>query len=462
MLLRDTSLSDFRVPTTQHRPIAADDAKAKAERAGEEALRRRDARDANLALAHERARARAELFKMFADEERPANGFVARADEALKTYKSASGALRGEDLKLLERDVRGHALRLEAMARARDRVLQAGKTLDTLIAATRAAPQNFEAHAEAARSTVDGLKLPAKVTDAFRARLPEIPEAALTALIERDPQHAGHLLKSREGPASPAFGLDRATRRILAKHAEAAVAQGKHRRTNDADIAALRAHADAANAIAAAEHGEGDESGLTAWLAQSDVIGDAAARDLLRKSKAAAKTVARRKAAVSAARERLARGETLADTDDEGIDGVYAGLQRGAPESREHADMAFAEVAGKLPATLVRRIAADLKSADAPRAERVAQLVVALEAKNAKLVARLPRSLIVEAHRLAAATKAGFTGADALRHLQEAADTPRAERTRRSQEFDRTVDGAALARAIEQAFAVEADGIADA
>lgn len=450
MLLRDTIPSDFRVPTAPRRVIAAD-------HAGEEAVRRRDERDAALSLAHERARARGELLAMFADEERPAQGFIARADEAFKRYKSAPGALRGDELKTLERDVRGHALRLEAMARARDRVLQAGKTLDTLIDATRKAPQNFAVHAQAARGTIDGLKLPAKAADAFRARLPEIPEAALTALIERDPEHAATLLKSREGPASAAVGLDRTTRRILAKHAAAAIAQAGHGNANRADVAAMRAHADAANAIAAAERGEGDEAGLTAWLAHADVIGTAAARDLRAKSKAAAATVARRKAAVTAARERLARGETLADTDDEGVDGLYAELAHG-----EDRDRAFAQAVGKLPAALVRRIAQGLKSGDPSRATQAAQFVVALEEKSETLVARLPASLRADAHRIAAAATAGFAGADAMRHLQEATNLPREERTRRAQAFERTIDGRALARAIEQTFAVKVAGIADA
>lgn len=457
MLLRDTNPSDFRVPTKPGRTIAVDDAKAKAARAGDEALQRRDERDAGLALAHERARARAELFKLFADEERPAKGFVAQADDALRRYKANAGALRGDDLKTLERDVRGQALRLEATARARERVLQAGRTIDTLIAATRTAPQNFAAHAETARSTVDGLKLPAKVADAFRARQSEIPEAAIAALIERDPIHAAQLLKSREGPASAEHGLDRATRRMLTKQAEAAAAQAEHRAASDANVAALRAHADAASAIDAAERGEGDEAGLTAWLAQSDVLGEAAVRDLRRKSKGAATTVARRKAAVTAAREALARGEAPAD--DDGLDGVYASLP--SSSDREGADMAFVEAAGTLPAALVRRIAADLKSADPARALNAAQLVVALEQKDMRFVARLPASLRTDAHHLSAAAASGITAADARRHLQDAAGRAPADRNRQAEAFDRTIDGAALVRAIEQTFAVTAAGIAD-
>jgi hypothetical protein len=456
MLLRDTNPSDFRVPAKPGRTIAADDAKAKGERAGDEALHRRDERDAGLALAHERARVRAELFKMFAEEERPAGGLVARADQALKAYKSKSGALRGEDLKALERDVRGHALRLEATARARDRVQQAGKTLDVLIAATRTAPQNFAAHAETARSTVESLKLPAKVAEAFRARLSEIPEAAIAALIERDPAQAAQLLKSREGPARAEHGLDRATRKLLTKQAEAAAAQAEHGAANDANVRGLRAHADAANAIDAAGRGEGDEAGLTAWLAGSDAIGEVAMRDLRRKSKAAAKTVAKRKAAIAAAREALARGEPPAD--DEGLDGVYASLP--PRPDREGTDAAFVEAAGKLPAALVRRIAADLKSADPDRALNAAQLVVALEEKSERLVARLPASLRSEAHRLSAAAAAGLTAADARRHLHEAADRPSTERDRYAEIFDRTIDGATLVRAIEQVFAITAVGIA--
>lgn len=454
MLLRDTNPSDFRVPSVPRRAVAADDAKAKAERVGEEALRRRDERDANLAAAHERARARSSLFKMFAEEGRPAAGFVRRADEALKRYKSSPEALRGDDLKTLERDVRGHAMRLEASARARERVLQAGRTLDTLIAATRAAPQNFAAHAEAARELVARLRLPEKATAAFRARLPEIPEAALAALIERDPQHASQLIETREGPASRAHRIDRATLRVLAKHANAAVDEAEQHRTAGKNTAAMRAHADAANAIDAAERGEGDESALTAWLTQSEKLGPAATRMLRRQSRAAAKTVARRKAATASARKKLARGEPLDDTNREGLDGVYAAL---APDD----EAAFVEAAGALPAAVVRRIAADLKSGDPTRAQRAAEFVLALEAKNEDLVDRIPKTLRAEAHRLADATAAGFTATDAAAYLSAAADIPNADRTRRTTDFDRTIDGATLARAIEQAFAVDVAGIAD-
>ncbi len=465
MLLRDTNPSDFRVPTTPRRAIAADDAKAKADRAGEEALRRRDERDTGLALSHERARARAELLQLFADEERPANGFVARADDALKRYKSSPDALRGEDLKALERDVRGHAIRLEAMARARDRVVQVGKTLDTLIEATHTAPQNFAAHAEAARETIDRLRLPEKAAAAFRARLPEIAETALLALIDRDPDHAATLLKSSEGPASAEYGLDRATRRVLAKHAAAAAEERKHTHATAANVEAMRAHADAADAIAATERGDGDETGLFAWLARSETLGPAATRALRRQSKAAAKTVARRKATVAAVRDRLARGEPMGDLDEEGIDGAYAALHpvaRVGNEGRDRADVAFAAAAGTLPAPVVRRIVADMKSGDAARAMRAATFVVALEEKDAGLVARLPKTVVREAHQLAAAGRAGFSDTDAANALSTAADVDVPDRDRRTQEFDRTVDGAALARAIEHAFAVKAEGIADA
>ncbi|NOT42576.1 MAG: hypothetical protein HOP13_19035, partial [Alphaproteobacteria bacterium] len=161
MLLRDTNASDFRVPTAPRPQIAIDSANAKADRIAADALNRRDERDARLAAAHERARARLHFVKTFADEGQQSKGLVARMDEALKTYKSSAGALDGEAFAALAREVRAEALRIEAMAHARDRVLQTGKTLDRLIEATGAAPQNFEAHAEAAREAVEGQQLPA-------------------------------------------------------------------------------------------------------------------------------------------------------------------------------------------------------------------------------------------------------------------------------------------------------------
>jgi len=421
MLLRDTNPSDFRVPTMP-RASAIDGEKAKADRAAEDALRRRNERDTRLSAAHERARARTQMLKMFAEEGQESAGLVARADAALKAYKGSPGALKGDDFAALVRDVRGQALSLEAMARARERIVQTGKTLDTLIEATRAAPENFEAHVGAAREAIEGQKLPAKVEAAVRARLSEIPEAALAALIERDPAHAADLIKTREGPADAAFGLDRATLRVLGRHAAAAIDETEATHANSANVAAMRAHADAANAIEAAARGEGDEAGLTAWLAQAETIGPKATRTLRRQSKAAAKVVAQRNAAAAALREKRARGEDLADATDD-------------------------------------TIAADLKSGDATRALRAAERIVALEAKG--LVARLPKSLVAEAHILATATRAGFTPTDALQHLRDAADVSATDRARRTNDFDRTANGEALARAIEQAFAIQIAGIAD-
>lgn len=415
MLLRDTNPSDFRVPTAPGRTIASDPA-------AEDALRRRNERDAQLALAHERARARTQMLKMFAEEGQESAGLVARTDAALKAYKASPGALKGDDFAALARDVRGQALSVEAMARARGRVVQTGKTLDTLIEATRAAPENFEAHTNAAREAIDGQKLPAKIEAAFRARLAEIPEAALGALIERDPAYAAELIKRREGPADATFGLDRATLRMLAKQAAAAIDQAQAERAKGANVAAMRAHADAAIAIEAAERGEGDEAGLTAWLAQAETIGPKATRTLRRQSKAAAKVVAERNAAAAALREKRARGEDLTDTADD-------------------------------------TIAADLRSGDAERVMRAAERIVALEVKGR--VARLPKTLIAEAHTLTAATNAGFTPTDALQHLRAAADLTPTDRTRRTTAFDRTVGGEAIANAIEQAFAIHIAGIAD-
>ncbi|MFM9863665.1 MAG: hypothetical protein ACKVRO_08660 [Micropepsaceae bacterium] len=457
MLLRDTNTSDFRVPLGPRRPIAADDANAKADRQARSALRRRDERDTRLASAHERARARTQLLKMFAQDGQKSVGLVARADEALKAYRASPDALTGDDFDALSRDVRGQAMRLEAPARARERVVQLGKTLDTLIEATRAAPQNFAAHADAAREAIEQLKLPAKAAAAMRARVTDIPEAALAALIERDPQHAADLIKTHEGPADAAHGLDRATLRVLGKQAATAMEEAGAERANSANIAAMRAHADAANAIEAAARGEGDEAGLTAWLAQAETIEAAATRTLRRQSKAAAKTVADRKTAAAAIREKLARGQDIGDANDEAVDHAYAG--HGAAD--KGGGRAFAQAAGRMPAPLVRSIAADLKSGDPTRAQRAAELVVELEQKDEKLVTRLPPALCAEAHNLATAAKAGFNATDAALHLRDAPDLNPTDRNRRTASFDRTIDGAALARAVEQTFAVRVAGIAD-
>lgn len=377
MLLLDTNPSDFRVPTVPQqtrKPHAVPD----------DPLRRRNERDARLTAAHERARARVEMLKMFAQDDQQSAGLVKRTEAALKTYKASTGALKGDDFAALARDVRAQALEREAMARARARVVQTGKTLDTLIEAARQAPENVEAHAGAAREAIEVQKLPAKVEAALRARLSEIPEAALSTLIERDPAHAAKLIKRREGPADATFGLDRATLRVLSKQAAGAIDEAEAAQADAVNVAALRAHADAANAIAAAQSGEGDEAGLTAWLAEADTIGPNATRKLRRESKAAAKTVAARKAAVAAAREKLARAEDIADADDDTIDPAFA-----------------------------------------------------------------------------AATKAGFAPADAAQYLRDAPDLSPTDRDRRMTDFDRTVGGKDLARAIEQTFNIRITGIGD-
>lgn len=450
MLLRDTNPADFRVPETARRQPATP-----ANLAGEQALHRRRERDTALATAHERARTRAELFRM--SDEPASSGLVKRADEALKKYRSSPNAMKGDDFAALARDMRAEALRREAMARAQSRVVETGKTIDTLIEATRAAPRNFAANAEAAREAIDRVRLPAKIAAAFRDRIAEIPEAALAEWIERDPDYAAELIKRREGPADAEHGLDRATLRLLGKQAAAAIDQQEAAAANAATIAALRTHADAADAIDAAASGEGDESGLTAWLGDAETIGPRATRTLRKRSKAAAKTVADRKAAAADLRAKLARGEDVRDANDDAVDRAYAD----AAIADDAGEQAFTEAVGRLPAPVVRRIAADLRAGDPTRALRAAELVVALEQKNGELVARLPKSLIAEAHDLAAASTAGLTAADAARYLREAADLGQSDRDRRAQDFDHTINGAALVQAIEQTFAIAAKGIAD-
>ena len=451
MLLRDMQLSDFRVPRTARHQIAPDTESSKRDQANEEALRRRDQLRAGLATAHERARARAAFATLFA-EDGGAEGAVARSAAALKKYKAEPGALTGNEFGALEQDVRTEALRIEALAKARDRVLQVGRNLDTLIEATRATPGNFAAHAEAARETITRAKLPDKIAKAFRARLAEIPEAALVAQIEQDPPQAISLIEQREGPANPKFGIDNASLRVLAKQASAALAEREREKRAGESAIALRARVDAADEIAAAKRGEANGLTLSSWLTNAEAIGPAGTRALRRESKDVAKVIERRTAVAAYARARVARGK---ETDAEGVDELFAEYDGPGVDDA----LAIAEVAGALPKSLQRQIEADMKSEDAGRVAQASALIVKLEAKSPALISRLAASVRNDAHTVVAAIEAGFGPTDALRHLREAADIETSDSRRRIQSFDQAVDGGTVAAAVEHTFAIRAAGI---
>jgi hypothetical protein len=458
MLLRDRPDAGFRVPVVSRARIVPDDAAAKVDAKLSDALARRDERDRRMAVSVERARADARFAKAMGAAE---PGFVAQIDADLSAYKREPGALAGGDFEALRASVRGRAMRAEAAARSRERILRLGRVFDALVAAARATPATFAAHYETATRTVDALGLQPKVQAAFRARLPEIATAALSAIAAMEPERAAELIRHREGPAAASYGIPRAALRVLAKQSDAALDGARFAQEQRAAADATRAFADAEAAIAAAARDEGPETALASWRAEAATIGAAGVRELRRQSDAAAKALARKTAGAATVRELLAQGQTLDPVDQahvEGVDRVYAAFAATEPplntQARNTADVAFARAVRIVPLPVVRRLTGNLRGDDKGAAAAAAHAIAALEATDAALTKRFDWATLGEARRIAAATQAGFAGADAVAQLRAAADVPVGERARRRTTFDREVTGAAIARALERAFGI--------
>ncbi len=402
-----------------------------------------------------RAPTHAYFAKRIADAEgagEAGEGFAKRIASELRAYKAV---LPGEGFDALRLSIGDRALRAEANARARDRILRVGQTIDMFVAAAKAAPENFATHFESAEEALGRLQLPAKAMMLFRQRLADIPAAALGALVERAPSVAVDLIKRREGPAAARFGVSRTARRLIAKQAEATQQNADLQTSQTNALAAARAHTDANAAITAAERGEAPETALTAWLPQASTIGDRGARELRKRSAAAAKAIARRKDATARARERLARGEPLDDA--EGADGAYTEL----PDARDDDAVAFVKTGRLVPRALARATAARLRSDDLDAAAAAARMVAAFVRDDESLVAAIDPDTVREALTIDAALSAGLPAAEAVRRVRDAADVPPRERSRRAGDFERAANGGDIARLLERLFGASVGGIED-
>jgi hypothetical protein len=464
MLLRDAHAAGFRVPETPRRPIEADTADAERDRKQSAALDERNARDTRLADRLEGARAQARFAKLIASAEasgEAGEGLTARIAKELRKLKM-QGGLSNDGFATVETAVRGRAMKAEAEARAKDRIGRIGATIDTLVAATKAAPENFAAHVETAEQQLARLDLPETARALFRERLTDIPAAALSALAERAPDVAVDLIKRREGPAATRYGLSRTALRLIAKQADSAIANTDVATTHGATIKGTRAYADARAAIADAERGDAPESALTAWLPHAAVIGRNGARELQDLSGGAAETFTRKKSAAAEVRTRLAAGETLDPNDPAHVEGADAAYAERPPQERATSALAFAKSTRIVPASLARELIVRLKGDDLEAAAEAARTIATLAREDNASLARLDPGTVREALAIDTLQNAGLAPADAVRRFREGADVPIHERDRRTRDFDRRAGGRDIAAIIERLFGTALDGIAEA
>jgi hypothetical protein len=452
MLLRGSQAAGFTVPVVKGRTVVkADPLRDKLDRIGSEALEKRDGIDARVSAARETARSRRVLLdKLREAQERgeTGKGFAKRFGGELRKVKAErlAGALNGQALEQLkgrsndlDREFLDRALRAEAGTRARERIALIGKAIDDLVAAARANPMRFEAHHEAGRQVLADLPLPVKVVKAFRARLPEIPRAALMALAEREPANAIDLIERRKGPAHPRFGLAPAVVRLIGKQAQAKLEDDGRAQEISRGVNAARMLSDRRAAVDAVGRGEDAADGLS--VVGLNKIGGSLARQLRRDIRDVRKTQRHREKAAATVRGRLAGGLKLDPENEEQADGadiVYtrdlARSGRDQEQDRER-DVAFTAVAGILPRTLARTINDLVLADDASRVIAGVKLVQALESIDSALTARVDRHVLGEAHEIVDIAESGVDWHEAVRLSRESIDVPVRERERRTQQF---------------------------
>lgn len=452
MLMRDMKLVGFRVPG-----VPRDETRGGLRH---DVVDVRNARDAAVSGALERSRAGLLFDRTL--RAAPARGAVLPVvEEALTAYKTSSAArsLASDDLRALEHRVRLRAIRREADARGRERVQKLNDMIDRMATSAARAPQGLAGFYSTAKDALERLDLPAKTVDGLRSRLPEIPIAALRALIARSPMAARALIKRREGPADRSFGVPAAALRVLAKDAKAAVETAEAAQSDERSVAATRARADALMLADDAERGEAPAREFYRGVRQPDGI--RATPDVRKRSAAVRKRVTEQAQVAQAVREKLARGEAIDADHKDDVDGLDSYYQAGSdaratlePVARDREDLTLVRLAGAMPRGMMRRVAEQLRGEDLDAAAAAAALVAAAEKADAKLVSRLDDSTLELARRIDAAVRAGLAGREAVRLLRESIDLSPAERKRREEEFYRVLDGEAIARAIEELFGV--------
>jgi hypothetical protein len=465
MLLRGSQdQTGFTVPVVKRRSIEkADPSRDKLERITGEAVAKREATDARVSATFETARSRAQLLEMLSEAEQNGDvgeGFAVRFARDLKKAKDErlSRAANPEALGLLkdgaedlDRDLHHRALRAEAGARTRERIVRIGRMIDDLVAAAQAAPRSFEIHHATAREAISGLNLPSKVVAAFRARLPEIPRAALRALAQKEPDVALDLIKRRKGPAHPKFGVEPSVAQMIAKQARAKLDEDDGTQAIDEGVNALRALADREEAVAAYGRGEAGAEALS--LRGLDGVGAPHLRRLRQDGHAVRQRRRGQERASANVRKRFAQGLKLDADDDaqvEGLDLVYA--RDATSTSGEASDVGFAAAAGMLPKGLIKKIGDLVLSDDDERVAAGAKLVQAIEGIDAALTKRLDPHILDEAHEIIDIVEAGIDWIEAARLARERVDVSASERERRAQQFAQQFDPEWVTRTLEDAL----------
>ena len=145
--------SQLVVPIVARPPIErADPLRDKFDAVTSGALAKREERDGRVTAGLEHAQARLYFLNMFREAEEAGedgHGFVKHVDEAFKKYKNgrqgetdnphARAAMKG-GFDALHQELRGKALRTEAKARLRARIVTVGKSIDDLVAAATSLP----------------------------------------------------------------------------------------------------------------------------------------------------------------------------------------------------------------------------------------------------------------------------------------------------------------------------------
>lgn len=480
MLLRGSQThAGFTVPVVKRRLVEkADPLREKLDRITTAALEKRNDMDARLSVVRESGRSRLSLIEKLAEAaERgeTGKGFAKRFEAELKKAKAgrlaeAANPQALETLKAqsddLDREFQLRALKTEANTRARERIETIGKAFDDLVTAASANPQRFEALHETARSALERMALPPKASAAFRARLPEIPRAALLAYVERDPAQALDFVQRRKGPARAKFGIEQDVLRLIGKQAKAKLDEDEGAPVMEKGVQATRMLVDRQGALEAVKRGEGSVEALS--LEGLGEAGGAHARELVRDIRGARREERRRQKSAALVRSRLVAGQKLDAHNEahaEGLDGLYAqeverrGAQDGDDEEAIRRDVGLSLSASLLPKRLVKAINEMVLGDDDARVIVGVKMIASLERADEALTRSLDREAVAEAHEVLDIVRSGVDWREAVRLARESTDADPAQRHVRDEAFVRQAAASDLPQAIAEALGLPDDEV---
>jgi hypothetical protein len=368
--------------------------------------------------------------------------------QALALLKAGSGAV--------DRDLFERALRVEAGARTRERVARIGKTIDDLVAAAQATPQRFERYYSTGRAVLAESPLPAKVVAAFRARLPEIPRAALLALAERDPEVAIDLIGRRSGAAHPKFGVSASVVQMIAKQARAKLNEDGSAHAIDNDANVVRMLADREEALASYDRGEDVDGALSVRGVDGAAVSHR--RRLRVDGHAARQKRERQEKAATVVRKRLAEGLEPGSDGEAGVDLVYTrdvAAKSGDVDAR--GDVAFTIAAGVLPRQFANKIRELVMSDESASVIAGTKLITMLERINPALTKRVERHVLREAHEIIDIVESGIDWPEAVRLARESVDVSDSEREALFRQFAEQSDHGWAAQALADVLKAERD-----